>query len=519
MQKSSKLLCVILCVNIIILSIFVPFAFAESSQGRITGDGVRMRDKPATDKSSNTITYLGIGSIVKINGEVTGNEAVTGGGTKWYNVTYGAYTGYVYGKYVEELPPSFDEDFEKNLLNFPESYRAALRSIHSTYPNWIFIADNVGITLDKAIDLEYSQKNMTSTKKWVELSYGVQWRDVRADVNNPSHIRESRWTFASRRAIAYFMDPRNALTVTTSKQSLPNIFTFMQQSYDAKTQTAEGLRTVVAGTFLANGYGDNADAYITDIMAAAEESKVSPYVIATTIITEQGINGGSSLISGTYKGYEGYYNFFNYGAYESGGKSIQENGLSYAKEKGWNSRAAAILGGAKLYEKGYLSVDQDTYYYMDFNVKYIDRINHQYASSLYDQSVKAAGMRSVCTVNKGAALTFKIPVYSGFPETVYAAPTIADWQKDKDALSGGTQQPEPEPEPEPEPQEPERKRGDISGDANVDGRDLAIMRAYLLKLRNLNSVELTAADISGDGTVDGRDLAIITAFLLGLRTL
>ena len=176
----------------------------------------------------------------------------------------------------------------------------------------------------------------------------------------------------------------------------------------------------MAGTFLANGYGGNADAYINDIMAAARESGVSPYVIAGTIRIEQGVNGTSSLISGTYSGYQGYYNFFNYGA---SGSNVVVNGLKYAKNQGWNSRRASIIGGAKLYASGYISAGQDTYYYMDFNVKFPSKIWHQYATSLYDQCVKAVSMRSVCTANKNAAMTFKIPVYTSMPSSAYRAPT------------------------------------------------------------------------------------------------
>ena len=432
LRKALKFLSVFICAALLFASVLMPSAFADSArQGKITGDAVRLRDK-ATTVNSNTLLYLSYGTIVQINGTVTGNEAVSGGGKTWYNVTVSGKTGYVYGKYVEEIkqPAStpvytYNADFEKNLLNFPEDYRDALRSIHASYPNWIFVADNVNIGLDAAIELEYCASNMFSTRKWVELSYGEVWRDVRADVDNPEHIREGRWTFASREAIAFFMDPRNALTVTNEKSSYPNVFTFLEQSYNSNLQNAAGLRTVVAGTFLATGYDGKPDAYIDDIMAAASESGVSPYVIASTIITEQGTKGTSGLISGTCKGYEGYYNFFNYGAY---GGDVIGNGLKYAKEHGWISRRAAIIGGAKQYGTGYISAGQDTYYYMDFNVKNTDKLWHQYASALYDQCNKAASMRKACITNANAVYTFKIPVYSSMPYEPYGVPTNLNYQ-------------------------------------------------------------------------------------------
>ena len=503
MRKSSRFLSGFLCVILLFLSVFVQSA-AAATQGRITGSSVNMRNK-ATTAGSSVVATLPLGAIVTVNSEVTGQQAEKGGTTTWYNVTYGGKTGYVYGKYVEKITvAATNPDFESNLKNFPASYVSALRAIHNVYPNWIFIADTVGVPLDTAIDYEYSAASLTSTKKWVELTFGTQWRDPRVDINNTSHIRESRWTFASRPAIAYFMDPRNALTVETISTAYPNIFTFLQQSYDVPTQTEAGLKTVVAGTFLANGYGGDTIAYISDIMESARESGVSPYVIASTIIIEQGSKGTSSLISGTYKGYEGYFNFFNYGA---SGDNVVKNGLEYAKSQGWNSRRAAIIGGAKKYESGYLNIGQDTYYYMDFNVKKSG--THQYATNLYDQCIKASGMRKVAITNKNAYLTFKIPVYSSMPASAYTAPTVAEYQA---AVNASATQTQPA-------QTTARKKGDISGDNIVNGRDLAIIKLYLLGLRNVSATDVNFADVSGDGILNGRDLAIIKLYLLGLRNL
>ena len=511
MQKHIRFVCVFLCVTLLFMSFFVPQAVAETTQGRITGDGVRVRTQANT--SSAEITKLSLGTIVTINGETDGEKVDGEYGTKWYNVTYSGKTGYVYGKYIEVItPPAYNEDFESNLLNFPASYRDALRAIHNVYPNWVFVADNVGISLDYAIDLEYSESNMQSTRKWVELNYGIEWRDPRADADNPQHIKESRWTFASRRSIAFFMDPRNALTVTNSKGSFPNIFTFLEQSYNSATQTEAGLRSIISGTFLANGYDGDKDAYVKDIMSAAAQSGVSPYIIATTIITEQGTNGTSPLISGTYSGYEGYYNFFNYGAY---GDNVIKNGLECAKEQGWNSRAKSILGGAKKYESGYLGAKQDTYYYMDFNVKYPSKIYHQYATNLYDQCIKAAGIRSAYTANKNAALTFKIPVYTSMPTAVYAAPTIDDYNADRKKLEEEQGEPDPPVEPEPEP-DPPHKKGDVDGDGVITVKDFAKMRMHLLGVKKIDGDELIAADLDSDKELTVKDIARVRMFLLGI---
>lgn len=503
MHKTSKLLCVFMCITLLFVSVFVPQMYAEATQGRINGSDVRVRDK-ATTSGTAVLTKLNMGTIVAINSKVTGQVAETGGGDVWYNITYGSITGYVYGKYISEVtgatPIGYDPDFEANLLNFPESYRADLRALHSVYPNWVFKADSVGISLDAAINLEYSADNMSSTRKLVETAYGLEWRDPRAG----EAAAASRWIYASRQAIAFFMDPRNGLTVSPVKGSYPNIFTFMEQSYDSTTQTEAGLRAMIAGTFLANGYGGDGDAYVKDIMQAANESKVSPYIIAATILIEQG-KGTSGLISGTYPGYEGYYNFFNHGASDD---NPILNGLEYAKkvdEKAgkvaWDSRKTSIIEGAKLYESGYLGVDQDTYYYMDFNVKYPNRIWHQYATALYDQCTKAQKLISSCTANKNATITFKIPVYSSLPEGVYTAPTMADYSSQVTQPSGGGSG---------------RRKGDYDGDGQVTVKELALIRMHLLGVKPLSATECLYLDVTGEGELTVKDLATVRMYLLGL---
>lgn len=478
-----KSLSVVMCLVLLFCGAFSVPARAITYNGYISGKNVALRTQPTTDSSSSVITRISNCPVV-INSVVEGSEAESGRGNLWYNVTCEGQTGYVYNHYIITI--SYDADFEANLLNFPESYRESLRALHNEYPNWQFVANNLPMTLDEAINEQYSD-DPASTRKFVELTYGgAEWRHPGAYLGDDQWLSaegSGRWTYASREAIAFFMDPRNSLDAH-------NLFVFLQQSYDASTQTKEGLRTIVAGSFLERGYHGNPDAYLDDIMLAAQSSGVSPYVLAATIRIEQGSDGASGLISGTYPDYEGYYNFFNFGASGADTDTIVRSGLEHAKSQGWTSRRASIIGGAENYKNGYIDVGQDTYYYKDFNV--VNQIYwHQYAAAVYDAWTNANYLAKGCKDNKAATLIFKIPVYK---------------------LSDGTPAAPPYSVVKVNP-------GDTNFDGAIDVKDLAAVRMHLLGVANLSGDNYKGADANSDGIVDVKDLAAIRMHLLGIKSL
>ena len=162
--------------------------------------------------------------------------------------------------------------------------------------------------------------------------------------------------------------------------------------------------------------------YVDIIMKAAEESGVSPYVLASAILQEQG-KGTSDLISGKNSSYPGYYNFFNIGAYAHDGMSAVTAGLKYASESGtgsrpWNTVEKAIIGGAKLYGSNYVSSGQDTFYLKKFNVQGSNKYNHQYMTHVIAAASEGAKVSNAYSdAVKATALAFKIPVYENMPES------------------------------------------------------------------------------------------------------
>ena len=429
-----KTLCFMLCVCMLVSSVLgvALSVSAQSVTGFINGTNVRMRSTPSTS-GAEVHKFVAANQTVNILETVSGQEAEQGHGTTWYKVSTldNVYTGYVYGYYVtvnkpqEPAPtptptptPTPNPDFEQQLAAFPESYRAAITALHEAHPNWIFVAEKLPMSFDTAVMAQY-----TDVRKMVELTQGIAWRSLQKDQYNWETdtwkiLDSNRWVAASKEVIGYYMDPRNFLDENY-------VYMFMVQSYNKQYQTEEGLSSIINGTFLANNYTPNAEdavdalyggSYAKVIMAAAESSGVSPYVIAAKIITEQGTSGTSALISGTEKDFLGYYNFFNWGAYGSGSEAVIVSGLNMAKSEGWDSRADSIIGGAKKLADGYVNDKQDTYYYMDYNVRNPDKYWHQYAGSAYDAYVKAGNLsRAYKGSFDGAPLVFSIPVYSSIP--------------------------------------------------------------------------------------------------------
>lgn len=367
------------------------------------GTATKIRDFPVNGNVIGRETY----ALLEITGSVAGSD-----GYEWKQVNYKGQTGYVRSDLIAIYS---DNDFEQQLKQFPESYHYGLRLLHNLHPNWSFQADNLSMTFAEALAGE--------TKSWetklVPSSYSSSFKSLADGAYNWSTGKwneiSGSWVSASREVIAYYLDPRNFLTETGAYQ-------FVQQIYAPGSQTEDGLKSICKNTFLDKGFSDKSDyggSYYSIIMEAARQSKVSPYVIAAIIILEQGVNGSNPLASGEY----GYYNFFNY---KATGSDVIGSGLAEAKKQGWATRSASIIGGARLYASGYISVGQDTYYYMDFDVQSTPYYTHQYAQSIFDANSKGANLKKGYVASSNEALSLKIPIYKDMPASPAPAVTASD---------------------------------------------------------------------------------------------
>ena len=217
------------------------------------------------------------------------------------------------------------------------------------------------------------------------------------------------------------MDPRNFLDES-------GIYQFMTHTYDSKSQNSNTVAAVIKGSFMqSKNPGGGYSSYSTLISEAGKAAKVNPNVLAAMIIQEQGWNG-SSLVSGTYKGYTGYYNFFNIGAYTTSTMNAVQRGLWYAKGSGsgatsysrpWNTPYKSIKGGAQFYYEEYVSNNQDSYYSKKFNV-YNGKGSvgtHQYMTFVAAAASEGSIVKKAYASNSNYPVVFEIPVYNSMPAT------------------------------------------------------------------------------------------------------
>lgn len=299
---------------------------------------------------------------------------------------------------------------EMKAAGFPDSYITGLTQLHKQYPQWKFEAVDTGldwgtvITKESVNGVNLVQKSGDDARKSTAAG-AYDW-----NTNTWTIYDGSNWVAANSGYIAYYMDPRNFLNET-------DIFQFESLSFN-KLQTKSGVNAILSGTFMAKTVTDSDKTtlnYADSFMKIGELTGVSPYHLASRVRQEQGLNGTSSLISGTYKGYEGYFNYFNVGAAGVTSTLVIQNGLAYAKKAGWDTRYKALLGGSQLLAKNYIAVGQDTLYFQKFNVVNAKNLyGHQYMSNLTAAYTEGRKLGQGYT-DKQQAFVFRIPVYKSMP--------------------------------------------------------------------------------------------------------
>lgn len=424
--------------------------------GKIIADWVNFRSSAGTgdnlikDASGNVIQLCTEHPVTILD---TSNTSWTKIQTSYNGVSY---TGYVASQYVlatnqessgvEESIPLDDAEFEAKLTaeGFPESYKNALRQIHLKYPSWEFKAVHTNIEWSTLLANECNRQGQVKNLVWTSASSpNYNWRsttvgyDFALDKWYP--YDGSNWFAASDAFVTYYLDPRSYLDETF-------IFVFESLSYQPGIHNIQGVEAILNGTFMYNTRvcdvtADSADTRLFSevIMAAAEESGVSPYHIASRIKQEMGNSIGSAA-DGSYKiNGVSYYNYFNIGAYD--GSNALASGMLYAANandsgvpqsggsygRPWDTVEKAIKGGAAFLGRSYISVGQNTLYTQKFNVTNSGNLfSHQYMTNVQAPASECQGVYNAYANNNmlESSMVFEIPVYLNMPEAKSVKPTF-----------------------------------------------------------------------------------------------
>ena len=369
----------------------------------------------------------------------------------WYkiNTVYNSkdITGYVAKEYItfgkapaeiktDETKSNNDQtvanaDFETQLAAFPESYKANIKALKASYPNWSFVAVDTGLDWTTAVSSEYSGKlNSIYSTYPVNGKCGAPLYYLYTPVtlrDNGPYYRAAEGTIAS------YMDPRNFLNDT-------DIFMFEKLSYD-DSQSSTVVESILSNTFMSGNYSVTdiatgqavSGSYVQAFMDAGKAAGANPYFLAARCKQEVGVNGSNST-SGTYKTYTGIYNYYNIGA-NDGGDAVAK-GLEWAKGgstnattygRPWTTPYKSIVGGASYIAQNYIAKGQDTLYFQKFNVHPTNAnllYSHQYMTNI--QAPLSEGRSTRAAYNSlgilSDAMIFYIPVYNNMPDTPCALP-------------------------------------------------------------------------------------------------
>ncbi len=432
-KKVLALLLTVVMVSVHFMSITVVAVsdtyvkYETEKNGIITdveGD-VNVRTTPTTSTTGNIIgVKLDYRDTVTVLGEDT--EAETG--KLWYHVAFTKdgtyYEGYVRSDLMEVIETGVDEESirtELQGLGFPESYIEPLVQLKLMYPNWKFVPYFTNYDWNKMVEVQ-----MANRRSLVQSSYPSSWKSLRYGdfdwVNNCWIIMEGNDRVnASQEIIEYYLDPRNFFDAS-------QIFQFELLSFDASLHSITGVESILKNTFMDNVVlpdDEQGRTYSQVFMSIGSELKMSPYYLASKVVLEQGRNGNSPLISGTYPGYEGYYNFFNVGA-TGMGSAVITNGLQYAKTNGWDTRYKSLYGGASGTISSYIDRGQNTLYLQKFDVVDLAAGSwpRQYAQYIWAASTEASNTSSAYDEIgiKNSSIVFRIPIYENMPENACPKP-------------------------------------------------------------------------------------------------
>ncbi|MCL2881538.1 MAG: SH3 domain-containing protein, partial [Coriobacteriia bacterium] len=245
----------------------------------------------AASTSGAIITSLSRGANVQV---VTWNYATNVGGYNWAKVTLGnGITGYAAqgdssGAYLTAISGGTGSD----VAGFPASYQPYLKALRAKYPNWTIKPLNTGLDWNTAVSNEQGGKSAVPAPAtgWVAAASSPMIAQP------PTWVESGTWYRASQAAVAYYMDPRNALSPS-------GIFEFEQLSYNSSIQTEAGIQKLLTGTFMA---GNNPVTYVntsgvTQTMGVPASNPTNIKTSATSVALGSPLTISWTKVSGATK--------------------------------------------------------------------------------------------------------------------------------------------------------------------------------------------------------------------------
>ncbi|MFR2534509.1 MAG: SH3 domain-containing protein [Clostridia bacterium] len=316
------------------------------------------------------------------------------------------------------------EAYSSKINNYP-GFKELIDNLKAKHPNWNFTILYTGLDWDQVI------KNETTARHGRSLVTASKPSSWFCSVCGDKPYDNGSWRCASEAAVAYYMDPRNALNDDY-------VFQFESLSYNGDVQNIDGVKQILKDVGYMQGdtitytktdgsKGTINKSYAQVIMEAAQEAKISPYHLAARIRQEQGTGSSpSALASGTYSGFVGYYNFLNIKAGGGSTAEIINNGLTYAKNNGLTDPEKSIKAGAKFLAKDYISTGQDTLYLQKYDVDDSDGSLYYFQYMQNIAAAKSEGYSVKQSYEKMGMLNgkidFVIPVFENMPETPCGEP-------------------------------------------------------------------------------------------------
>ena len=396
------------------------------------------------------------------------------------------------GLYKVELLTSNKKDkaFEKQIKNFPDSYKPYLRYIHTLHSNWTFTPLETKLDFNDAF---LNEKYISS----IEISSGYCEK-------KPYTITESGWCIANDDATKFFLDPRNFLTEKY-------VFMFENLGY-SDIFTEDTIKSVLKDTFMSDMSILDNQTYSSIFIEAGSVAKVSPLYLASLARQEVGTKGGVTT-SGkkfTYEGYtyKGIYNFFNIGA-NSSETNPALAGLVWANGgKGVNNSSKKVTDDTENKEEENKTTEEETDEKEEKKEKKTKtELGNELISSLstkkygeyiggYDPGTKIKSIKKKVKkqdiVIKGNDGKLKLD-----GDLIGTGNTI-EANYDGEVITFTYVM-----------------FGDLTGDGEINSADLLKMRQYLLGSIELDGAFLNSAYLNGDNEINSADLLRIRQHLLG----